>query len=82
MAASYGGDFFVAAGLKIIQDLLAFAQPQFLRWLLSYIVVYQAAFRANAETPDPVQGFTIVVLMFTTALVQTIVLHQVSWITT
>jgi len=82
MAAAYGSPFFVAAGLKIVQDLLAFAQPQFLRWLLSYIAMYQAAFRANAETPDPVEGFAIVILMFTTALLQTIVLHQVSWITT
>jgi ATP-binding cassette subfamily C (CFTR/MRP) protein 1 len=82
MAAAYGSPFFVAAGLKIIQDLLAFAQPQFLRLLLSYIAMYQAAFRANAETPDPVQGFAIVILMFATALLQTIVLHQVSWITT
>jgi ATP-binding cassette subfamily C (CFTR/MRP) protein 1 len=82
IAAAYGSPFFVAVGLKIIQDLLAFAQPQFLRWLLSYIEVYQAAFRANAETPDPVQGFAIVILMFTAALVQIIALHQVSWITT
>jgi ATP-binding cassette subfamily C (CFTR/MRP) protein 1 len=81
MAAAYGGPFFVAAGLKIIQDVLAFAQPQFLRLLLSYIAVYQAAFKANAETPDPIQGFVIIVLMFATALVQTIVLHQVSWTT-
>ena len=82
MSTAYGGPFFVAVGLKIIQDLLAFAQPQFLRWLLSYIAAYQAAVKANAETPDPVQGFAIVILMFTAALVQTIILHQVSWITT
>lgn len=82
MAAAYGGPFFVAVGLKIIQDLLAYAQPQFLRWLLSYIAAYQAAFKANAEAPDPIEGFAIVFLMFAAALVQTIILHQVSWIAT
>lgn len=78
MAAAYGGPLFVALGLKIIQDLLAYAQPQFLRWLLSYIAVYQAAVKENTEVPDPVEGFAIILLMFIAALVQTIVLHQVS----
>jgi len=81
LAAAYGSTYAEAAVLKVIQDLLAFAQPQFLRWFLAYISLYQAAGNGpNVGTngPSPVKGFVIVVGMFTCAVIQTIVLHQVS----
>lgn len=53
----------MAAGLKMIQDGLAFLQPQLLRWLLLYITEYQRARNNGEYTPNPVQGFTIAIIM-------------------
>jgi ABC-type multidrug transport system fused ATPase/permease subunit len=80
--SAYGAPYAFAAFLKIIQDCLAFLQPQLLRWLLNYVSTYQAA-RFGQEfggspPPNPLQGFAIAVLMFVAAVVQTVVLHQVS----
>ena len=41
--SAYGAPYAFAAFLKIIQDCLAFLQPQLLRWLLYYVSTYQAA---------------------------------------
>jgi len=74
--AAYGGQYGVAAFLKIIQDCLAFLQPQLLRWLLSYVSMYQAA-RENGEIlPNALVGFMIAAIMFLAAVTQTIILHQ------
>ncbi len=75
---AYGGPYAVAAGLKITHDLLAFLQPQLLRWFLSYISAYQET-RFNAtERPSKSEGFLIALLMFVASVVQTIFLNQVS----
>lgn len=68
---AYGGPYAFAAGLKVIQDLLAFLQPQLLRWLLAYISAYQIA-----AGPSPLEGFAIAVLMFVASVAQTVILHQ------
>jgi hypothetical protein len=84
LGAAYGSTYVEAAVLKVIQDILAFAQPQFLRWFLAYISLYQAAISGptgNPDGPSPLKGFTIVAGMFMCAVVQTIVLHQVSNLT-
>ncbi|KAF8074805.1 multidrug resistance-associated ABC transporter [Lyophyllum atratum] len=76
---AYGGPYAAAAGLKFIQDCLAFLQPQLLRWLLAYISSYQAARFGNAEddeVPSKLKGFGIATLMFLASVVQTIALHQ------
>lgn len=81
LAAAYGSTYAEAAVLKVIQDLLAFAQPQFLRLFLAYISLYQASGTIPNSTPgapSPVKGFVIVAGMFGCAVLQTIVLHQVS----
>jgi ATP-binding cassette, subfamily C (CFTR/MRP), member 1 len=81
LGAAYGSTYAEAAVLKVIQDILAFAQPQFLRWFLAYISLYQAAISrptGNPDGPSPLKGFAIVAGMFICAMVQTIVLHQVS----
>jgi ATP-binding cassette, subfamily C (CFTR/MRP), member 1 len=83
LGAAYGSTYAEAAVLKIIQDILAFAQPQFLRWFLAYISLYQAATSGptgNPKSPSAFKGFAIVTGMFVCATVQTIVLHQVSTI--
>jgi ATP-binding cassette, subfamily C (CFTR/MRP), member 1 len=79
LAVAYGSTYAYAGVLKIVQDLLAFAQPQFLRMFLAYISRFQAS--SDPETPNrpsPIQGFVIVAGMFLSATIQTIVLHQVS----
>ncbi|EAU90288.2 metal resistance protein YCF1 [Coprinopsis cinerea okayama7 len=76
---AYGGPYAVAAGLKVIQDLLAFAQPQFLRWLLSYISDYQGARLLPDDDPlrpSKFEGFAIAVIMFVASVIQTIALNQ------
>ena len=65
-----------ALGLKVIQDALAFLQPQLLRWLLSYISAYQSS-RFSDDGPIAIEGFAIATIMFVASIVQTIILHQV-----
>ncbi|KLO11533.1 metal resistance protein YCF1 [Schizopora paradoxa] len=74
--AAYGGQYGLAALLKILQDCLAFLQPQLLRWLLSYVSIYQAARENGGELPNPLTGFMIAAIMFVAAISQTIILHQ------
>ncbi|KAH9967354.1 metal resistance protein YCF1 [Russula dissimulans] len=76
---SYGGPFASAGCFKILQDSLAFLQPQLLRLFLSFISAYQSArLRGMADqlAPSPIEGFTIAALMFLAAVVQSIILHQ------
>lgn len=72
MAHAYGKPYAFAAFLKVIQDLLAFAQPQLLRLLLAYITEYQ-----QTKSLTAFQGIALSVIMFVTALAQTAILHQV-----
>ncbi|TBU30707.1 metal resistance protein YCF1 [Dichomitus squalens] len=72
---AYGGPYAFALGLKLVQDCLAYLQPQLLRWLLSYISIYQSS-RFSEDGPSPIEGFTIAVVMFCASITQTIVLHQ------
>ncbi|KAF8202113.1 multidrug resistance-associated ABC transporter [Pholiota molesta] len=73
---AYGGPYAVAAGLKIIQDMLAFLQPQLLRLLLSYISLYQETRFQPENRPSSLEGFAIAVLMFVASVIQTIALNQ------
>ncbi|KAF9054330.1 multidrug resistance-associated ABC transporter [Panaeolus papilionaceus] len=73
---AYGGPYATAAFLKIIQDLLAFAQPQLLRILLSYISLYQSTRFQPEDRPSKVEGFAIVLVMFVASTVQTVSLNQ------
>ena len=76
---AYGWPYAVAAMLKIVQDCMAFLQPQLLRWLLAYISRYQDALFSPSENalPSALEGFTIAFVMFTAAVLQTIALNQV-----
>ncbi|KIK09066.1 hypothetical protein K443DRAFT_672103 [Laccaria amethystina LaAM-08-1] len=76
---AYGGPYAVAAGLKIIQDVLAFLQPQLLRLLLMYISRYQVARFLpinDDQKPSILEGFSIAGIMFLASIVQTITLNQ------
>ena len=74
---AYGGPYAFALGLKLVQDALAFLQPQLLRWLLSYISTYQSAKDADRDPPTAVEGFAIAAIMFGASMIQTVILHQV-----
>jgi hypothetical protein len=74
---AYGGPYVVAAGLKIIQDFLAFLQPQLLRLLLAFIARYQSTKSVGDRRPSSLEGFSIAALMFFAATAQTICLNQV-----
>ncbi|KAI0725334.1 metal resistance protein YCF1 [Fomitopsis betulina] len=73
---AYGGPYAFAAFLKLIQDCLAFLQPQLLRLLLAYISEHQSARAAGRDRPSALEGFAIAVIMFIASVVQTIILHQ------
>ncbi|KAJ3500325.1 hypothetical protein NLJ89_g9851 [Agrocybe chaxingu] len=73
---AYGRPYAFAAGLKVLQDLLAFLQPQLLRWLLSYISKYQNSRLQPNERPSKMEGFAIALIMFIASVVQTICLNQ------
>ncbi|KAI0065635.1 metal resistance protein YCF1 [Artomyces pyxidatus] len=74
--AAYGGPFAVAAGLKVLQDCLAFLQPQLLRLFLSYIASYQSSRDSDQAPPNSAEGFAIACTMFVAAVVQSVILHQ------
>ena len=68
---AFGAQFGIGTLFKIVQDILAFVQPQLLRMLIGFVASYET------ETPQPaIQGFAIAVLMFLTSTIQTLSLHQ------
>jgi ATP-binding cassette subfamily C (CFTR/MRP) protein 1 len=68
---AFGAPFGIGALFKVVQDILAFVQPQLLRMLIAFVASY------NTGTPKPViQGLAIAALMFLTSTVQTLALHQ------
>ncbi|KAG6330747.1 hypothetical protein ID866_8342 [Astraeus odoratus] len=75
--AAYGGPYLFATFLKLVQDSLAFVQPQLLRWLLSFISEYQTAKGWNfVGGPIAFEGFAVAMIMFGASMVQTVILHQ------
>jgi ABC-type multidrug transport system fused ATPase/permease subunit len=75
---SYGGPYMGAAFLKILQDSLAFLQPQLLRLLLAYISNYQTTKGAAnlLVGSSPLEGYFIAIIMFVTSMTQSVILHQ------
>ena len=73
--ASYGRPFVIAAGFKVVQDILAFVQPQLLRMLLAFVQNWEWA-PTEALRGTPLRGFVIAALLFLTAAIQTLSLHQ------
>lgn len=69
---AFGGSYFRGALFKAVHDILAFAQPQLLRLLISFVASYNLG-----DHPQPlVRGVIIGVAMFATSIAQTMVLHQ------
>ncbi|KAF8595618.1 metal resistance protein YCF1 [Ceratobasidium sp. AG-I] len=69
---AYGAQYSVAAVIKTVRDVLAFAEPQLLRFLLAFIASYQA----GGEERSAFIGWVIAGGMFLLSVVQTAMLHQ------
>ncbi|KFR15692.1 Canalicular multispecific organic anion transporter 2, partial [Opisthocomus hoazin] len=67
LVRTFGPYFLIGSFFKLIQDLLAFVNPQLLSVLISFI--------KNEDAPAW-WGFLIAALMFICAVVQTLILHQ------
>ncbi|KAK3692102.1 P-loop containing nucleoside triphosphate hydrolase protein [Podospora appendiculata] len=69
---AYGGPYSLAAFFKIGNDLSAFAQPQLLRLLITFVDSYR-----DGREPQPViKGAAIAFGMFALAMTQTTMIHQ------
>lgn len=74
---TYGGPYLLAGCFKIVQDSLAFVQPQLLRWFLLFITNYQTAKDWNfIGGPSAFEGFAIALIMFVASMIQTVIVHQ------
>ncbi|KAJ6264027.1 Metal resistance protein [Drechslerella dactyloides] len=71
MGRGYGGTFAFAGIFKVIHDILAFVQPQLLRFLIAFIQTY-----STKDPARPTRGLLIAFAMFFASVFQTIVLHQ------
>ncbi|KAF8747849.1 ABC transporter transmembrane region [Rhizoctonia solani] len=71
LARAYGGQYAIAAVIKVVRDILSFAEPQLLRFLLAFIAQYQAG-----KTESSFVGWAIAAAMFVLSVVQTAMLHQ------
>jgi ATP-binding cassette, subfamily C (CFTR/MRP), member 1 len=62
--SAYGRPFAVAAMFKLLQDCMAYLQPQLLRIFLAYIATYQSYYvTAKSGGPTAIEGFAIVIVM-------------------
>ncbi|KAM4624189.1 ATP-binding cassette sub-family C member 3 [Polymixia lowei] len=67
LVKAFGPYFLIGSAYKLLQDLITFVNPQLLRLLIS--------FTKQKDTPDW-WGFALAFLMFFTAFLQTLILHQ------
>lgn len=72
LAKAFGSQFAAGGFFKILQDILAFTQPQLLRLLIKFVKDYSA----GKEDAKIAQGFTISLGMFFVSVIQTACLHQ------
>ncbi|GAB6029961.1 hypothetical protein CHUAL_005656 [Chamberlinius hualienensis] len=63
---TFGGTFMYGAFLKLVSDLLIFASPLLLRWLINFVSSNEPMWR----------GYLYAVLMFIAAIAQSLVLNQ------
>ena len=71
LAQAYGKPYLMAALFKVVQDCLAFVQPQLLRRLINFVSSY------STDAPEPaIKGVAIAMSMFLVSVLQTAVLHQ------
>lgn len=68
---AFGGPFILASIFKLIQDALAFAQPQLLKRLLAFVGTY-----STDKPEEPFHGSIIACGMLLVSVTQTAFLHQ------
>ncbi|KAL8871245.1 MAG: hypothetical protein Q9174_002883 [Haloplaca sp. 1 TL-2023] len=68
----FGGPYFRATLIKSVSDALAFAQPQLLRLLISFVDSY----RSGQQRQPVIRGAAIAIAMFAVSVSQTVCLHQ------
>lgn len=68
---AFGGPFILASIFKLIQDTLAFAQPQLLKRLLAFVGSY-----STDKPEEPFHGSIIACGMLFVSVTQTAFLHQ------
>jgi ATP-binding cassette subfamily C (CFTR/MRP) protein 1 len=68
---AFGGPFILASIFKLIQDALAFAQPQLLKRLLAFVGTY-----STNKPEEPFHGSIIACGMLLVSVTQTAFLHQ------
>ncbi|MCJ1435109.1 hypothetical protein MMC27_004479 [Xylographa pallens] len=71
MFRGFGGPYFRGAVFKTMSDVLAFAQPQLLRLLITWVDSHR---RPNPQ--PPIRGVAIAAAMFGVSVAQTVCLHQ------
>ncbi|PRT52473.1 Metal resistance protein YCF1 [Wickerhamiella sorbophila] len=69
---AFGSRYMVGGFFKLIQDVMAFVQPQLLRLLIAFVGEYQ---RSDGDLPLT-RGYYIAGMMFLVSLLQTASLHQ------
>ncbi|KAF8463649.1 putative ABC metal ion transporter [Kalaharituber pfeilii] len=71
LARAFGWPYLEGALYKVVQDLLNYAQPQLLRFLIAFVASY------STDNPQPVStGLAIAGVMFVASVIQTVTLHQ------
>ena len=76
MLRAFGRPFYVAAGYKVVQDSLAFVQPQLLRALIAFVERWELAPVDANVRGTALRGYVLAALLFITAIMQTAALHQ------
>ncbi|QRV89229.1 ABC transporter transmembrane region [Ceratobasidium sp. AG-Ba] len=71
---AYGGPYAIAALIKTCRDILSFAEPQLLRFLLAFIAAYQSGQEGWGKSAFV--GWAIAGAMFLVSVIQTAMLHQ------
>ncbi|KAL8772637.1 MAG: hypothetical protein Q9209_002298 [Squamulea sp. 1 TL-2023] len=69
---AFGGPYYRATLIKSVSDALAFAQPQLLRLLITFIDSY----RKGQQRQPVIRGAAIAIAMFVVSASQTVCLHQ------
>ena len=73
MFRSFGGPYFQATVIKTLSDVLQFAQPQLLRFLIAFVGSYR---NDNSPHQPVIRGAAIAIAMFAVSVGQTVCLHQ------